>query len=94
MINYIIWRLKKIRNKSTSKDTLQYRDYLHQELIELYGVKYFKDKRILEIGPRDGEDSVRLEKLSPSEFVLIDLPDKEKVDLEWLGNLKSNYNHI
>ena len=50
-------------NKPTSKDTLQYRDYLHRELVEIYGAEYFQNKRILEIGPRDGEDSFRIEEL-------------------------------
>ena len=48
MINFIIWKLKKIYfklfNKPTSKDTLQYRDYLHRELVEIYGVIIFKIK--------------------------------------------------
>ena len=73
---------------------LQYRYYLHEELIELYGIHYFQNKRILEIGPRDGEDSVRLDELSPSEYVLIDLPDKEELNLKWLGNLRSKHQFI
>ena len=98
MINFIIWKLKKIYfrlfNKSTSKDTLQYRDYLHRELLEIYGDDYFQNKRILEIGPRDGEDSFRIEDFNPSEYVLIDLPDKEEINLKWLNNLKSNHKFI
>ena len=98
MINFIIWKLKKIYfklfNKPTSKDTLQYRDYLHRELLEIYGDNYFQNKRILEIGPRDGEDSFRIEDFNPSEYVLIDLPDKEEINLKWLSNLKSNHKFI
>ena len=98
MINNIVWYLKKIYKKITrtsgSQDTLEYRDYLYQELIDLYGKEYFNDKRILEIGPRDGEDSVRLEEFLPSEFVLIDLPDKEEINKQWLGDLKSNHKFI
>ncbi|GIR20690.1 hypothetical protein CM15mP35_09510 [bacterium] len=98
MINFIIWKLKKIYfklfNKPTSKDTLQYRDYLHRELVEIYGDNYFQNKRILEIGPRDGEDSFRIEDFNPSEYVLIDLPDKEEINLKWLSNLKSNHKFI
>tara|TARA_B100000700_G_scaffold259403_1_gene294201 strand:- start:646 stop:1401 length:756 start_codon:yes stop_codon:yes gene_type:complete len=98
MINNIVWYLKKIYKKirgvSGSKDTLEYRDYLYQELIDLYGKEYFNNKRILEIGPRDGEDSIRLEGFSPSEFVLIDLPDKEEINKQWLGDLKSNHKFI
>jgi len=98
MINNIVWYLKKIYKKITgisgSKDTLEYRDYLYKELIDLYGKEYFNNKRILEIGPRDGEDSIRLEEFNPSEFVLIDLPDKEEINKQWLGDLKSNHKFI
>ena len=97
MIVNIIWYLKRIYRKITgsgSKDTWQFRDYLYKELIDLYGKEYFNNKRILEIGPRDGEDSKRLEELNPSEFILIDLPDKEAINNEWLGDLKSNHKFI
>ena len=98
MINTTIYYLKKgykrLRNIPTSRDTLPYREYLYKELIHLYGKDYFNQKRILEIGPRDGEDSVRLESLNPSEFILIDLPDKEKINNQWLGDLKSNHKFI
>ena len=52
---------------------------------------FIENKRILEIGHRDGEDSFRIEEFNPSEYVLIDLPDKEEINLKWLGNLKSNH---
>ena len=98
MINFIIWKLKKIYykvfNMPTSKDTLQYRDYLHRELVAIYGIEYFQNKRILEIGPRDGEDSFRIEEFNPSEYILIDLPDKEEINFKWLGNLKPNHKFI
>jgi len=97
MINNIIWYLKRVYRKisgSGSKDTWQFRDYLYKELIDLYGKEYFNNKRILEIGPRDGEDSIRLEELNPSEFILIDLPDKEAINNQWLGDLKSNHKFI
>ena len=32
----------------------------------------FKNKRILEIGPRDGLDTFRLETLDPKEIVIMD----------------------
>ena len=34
----------------------------------------FENKRILEIGPKHGKDSLLLATLNPSELVLIDLP--------------------
>jgi len=43
--------------------------------------------RILEIGPKDGEDTKRLLTLNPDLLVLVDLPDKEKEVRQWLGAL-------
>ncbi|KKM95644.1 hypothetical protein LCGC14_1186150 [marine sediment metagenome] len=43
-----------------------------------------KYKKILEIGPKHGKDSVLLAKLQPSELVLIDLPSKRNMVEEWL----------
>jgi tRNA (mo5U34)-methyltransferase len=44
----------------------------------------FERKRILEIGPKHGKDSVLLATLNPSELVLVDLPEKESMVREWL----------
>ena len=51
-----------------------YRYYLFQELVDLYGIEYFKKKKFLEIGPKDGEDTLRLETLRPESITLIELP--------------------
>ena len=53
MINFIVWKLKKIYYKvfniPTSKDTLQYRDYLHRELVEIMELSIFRIKEYLKL---------------------------------------------
>ena len=44
----------------------------------------FEKKRILEIGPKHGKDSLLLATLAPSELVLVDLPEKGIRVKEWL----------
>lgn len=48
----------------------------------------FKNKRILEIGPKYGTDSVLLADLKPKELFLLDLPEKTKEVKKWLPKLK------
>ena len=80
MFNYIVWIIKKFYYRFTGFETYDgtyaYRKYLFDELCEIYGLEFFKNKRILEIGPKDGEDTFRLQSLNPSEIVMFDLPDK------------------
>ncbi len=81
-INYFIWQLKKIPRKTYAKNkyikTLNlrnpYRYYLFEELKDIYGSDTFFEKKILEIGPKDGEDTLRLRSLNPASITLIDLP--------------------
>jgi SAM-dependent methyltransferase len=51
-----------------------YRHHLFEELRET--ARPAAGLRILEIGPKDGEDTRRLLSLEPGELVLVDLPDK------------------
>ena len=82
ILNYFIWQLKKIPRKTYAKNKYietrnlrnPYRYYLFKELKDLYGSDTFSNKRILEIGPKDGEDTLRLESLKPTSITLIDLP--------------------
>lgn len=98
MLNTIIWYLLKVKNKlikfEKANEQLPYRKYLFDELINRYTDEYFKGKRFLEIGPRDGIDTFRLEELNPSEIVIFDLPDKTEKNLQWLKNLKVNHKFI
>ena len=81
-IYYIIWQLKKIPRKTYAKSKYvltsnlrnPYRHYLFEELKDIFGSENFYNKNILEIGPKDGEDTLRLDSLKPSTLTLIDLP--------------------
>jgi len=53
-----------------------YRQCLWEELKDYQPGKKFS--RILEIGPKDGEDTRRLLSLKPEDLVLLDLPDKKE----------------
>ena len=92
MFNYIVWILKKIYYKlsgfETHDGTYAYRKYLFKDLCEIYGDNLFVDKRIMEIGPKDGEDTFRLESLGPSEIVMFDLPDKTEENNKWIDQIK------
>lgn len=47
-------------------------------------LEQFRGRRILEVGPKHGEDSRLLAMLDPAELVLIDLPEKRAVVETWL----------
>jgi 2-polyprenyl-3-methyl-5-hydroxy-6-metoxy-1,4-benzoquinol methylase len=68
-------------------ESIMYRVELFRELTGSAGQNAFKGKRILEIGPKDGLDSSRLASLSPSELVMIDLPEKRAGNEVWLKKL-------
>ncbi|MEB3213685.1 MAG: methyltransferase domain-containing protein [Leptolyngbyaceae bacterium] len=66
---------------------LEYRSFLFEDLLTCLDGR--EVKRILEIGPRDGVDSLRLLQLKPDLLVLIDLPEKHDLINGWLGKLPS-----
>jgi SAM-dependent methyltransferase len=49
----------------------------------------FRGGRILEIGPKHGEDSRLLAGLEPAELVLLDLPEKDALVQQWLPGLEA-----
>lgn len=51
----------------------------------------FRGGRILEIGPKHGQDSRLLASLDPSELVLLDLPEKDELVESWLGEVGGRY---
>jgi SAM-dependent methyltransferase len=53
-----------------------------------------KDGRILEIGPKHGEDSVLLASLEPRELVLLELPEKTDLVRSWLPRLACKTTHV
>jgi len=46
-----------------------------------------QNSRILEIGPKDGEDSIRLQLFNPDEIIFVDLPEKNQ-NLKWLNKIQ------
>lgn len=54
-----------------------YRVHLFEELMQLAGRETFAGRRLLEIGPKEGNDSLRLANLNPRELIMIDLPEKQ-----------------
>src|SRR4051794_19393804 len=46
-----------------------------------------RGKRILEIGPKHGQDSALLAALEPAELVLVDLPEKAELVHSWLPTI-------
>ena len=80
LLTRISWRLGAI--------VPDYREILFEELIARLGDK--RPLQILEIGPKDGQDTKRLMQLNPEKLVLVDLPDKEADVREWLKKLPSN----
>jgi SAM-dependent methyltransferase len=51
----------------------------------------FRGARILEIGPKHGEDSRLLASLEPAELVLLDLPEKDELVHSWLPVVGARY---
>ncbi len=98
MFYTLIWYLKKIYHLLTrykkANEILQYRKYLFDDLLNKNPEGYFENKRILEIGPRDGLDTFRLEKLKPREIVIFDLPDKTQNNLKWMEKLNVDFKFI
>ena len=96
MFQYLASYIKFFFNKIfTSKeyDLFEYRDHLFEE-VQLNYPNKFNNKRILEIGPRDGLDTFRLEELKPSEIVIMDLPNRTQENLEWMKTLKTKHTYI
>lgn len=87
--------LRKLFPCPPSSEQLMYRVHLFDELLLLMANKdRFRGKRILEIGPKDGLDSIRLASLNPSELVMIDLPEKHKGNIKWLSKIRCPHKYI
>lgn len=75
----------RVSRRLTGRRGPDYRELLFQDLRTRLAGK--RPLRILEIGPRDGEDTERLLTLNPDVLVLVDLPDKEARVRLWLAKL-------
>ena len=79
--------IRKIVGNRAEGQPMFYRNRLFEEMIELVQEGHFGNSRLLEIGPKDGLDSLRLSSLNPSELVLMDLPEKSSLVKEWVNNI-------
>lgn len=77
-----------------TSDRFLYRNQLFQELLAVAGDSCFAGHRVLEIGPKDGQDSLRLASLHPKELVLIDLPEKREMNETWIGKISCQTRYI
>ena len=77
-------RLDELAGGRVVFDTLKRRGFLNG----------FEGKRILEIGPKHGKDSLLLATLNPSELVLIDLPEKDSMVGAWLSQLSCSTSYL
>lgn len=66
-------------------DSVDYRSFLFEDLKRRLGGK--KPRRILEIGPRDGEDTRRLASLGADKIILVDLANQKSKIEGWLPTL-------
>jgi SAM-dependent methyltransferase len=71
-----------------------YRVHLFEEFTARAGREAFRNKRMLEIGPRDGLDSRRLASLQPAELVMIDLPEKRGTVATWLADIACPHTYL
>ena len=87
--------LRKLFPRPQSPEQLMYRVHLFDELLLLVANKNrLLGKRILEIGPKDGLDSIRLASLNPSELIMIDLPEKHEGNIKWLSKIRCPHKYI
>lgn len=93
-IKHWLRRLTRLAAPVKSGERLGYRYHLFQELLTLRPADFWQQKRLLEIGPKDGMDSRRLAGLNPAELVLIDLPEKHEQVQAWLTSLPGPCRYI
>ena len=65
-----------------------YRVYLFHELIDMAGKEAFAGKRILEIGPKDGLDSLKLAGLGPERTLHGGASRKKRINLFSSGSIR------
>jgi|TARA_B100000315_G_scaffold226922_1_gene234270 SAM-dependent methyltransferase len=75
-------------------EPMMYRRELFAELLVVAGKGKFQGERVLEIGPKDGLDSIRLASLKPRELVLVDLPEKRTRVEGWLDDIQCPHRYV
>ncbi len=79
---YILYILK----ISRKNERLMYRQTFFEQLKKELKNINLDNLKILEIGPKDGLDSIRLQTLKPKEIIFIDLPEKNQ-NLKWMDKI-------
>lgn len=79
--------VRRVRGRLNAGGTVDYRQHLFDELKAYLGKE--EPRRVLEIGPKDGKDTVRLLDLRPERLTLIDLPAREESNGAWLCSITS-----
>ncbi len=80
------WRLTDPRLLTEGRERIVFEHLRRSGLLER-----FRRGRILEIGPKHGEDSRLLASLEPEELVLLDLPEKDALVQTWISELEARY---
>ena len=78
-------RLRSLAKRMLGYGKPDYREYLFRDFTDYLDGR--TPRRILEIGPKDGQDSARLMTLKPDRLVLIDLPAMASQSRTWLATL-------
>lgn len=83
----ILRLIRRIRRRFGGGVTVDYRQSLFDELKGYLGGE--GPRRVLEIGPKDGQDSARLLALKPERLTLVDLPGRGESNQAWLSAISS-----
>jgi SAM-dependent methyltransferase len=79
--------VRRVLGRLNPGGAVDYRQYLFDELKAYLANEV--PRRVLEIGPKDGKDTVRLLGLKPERLTLIDLPGREASNDAWLRAIAS-----
>ncbi len=81
-------------SQKTPSEPLMYRPEIFRQLTARFPNLSSNAPRIMEIGPKDGLDSRRLQSLHPSEIVFIDLPEKRDGNQAWLADIDVPHTYL
>jgi len=79
--------VRRVHGRLSAGGTGDYRQHLFDELKAYLANEV--PRRVLEIGPKDGKDTVRLLELRPERLTLVDLPGREESNDPWLRAIAS-----
>jgi SAM-dependent methyltransferase len=83
------WRLTDPRLAVEARERIVFHHLAREGRLER-----FRGGRIIEIGPKHGEDSRLLATLEPEELVLLDLPEKDELVQSWLPEVGASARYV